>query len=83
MALIHNCIIRGFNTLYVQALEVQPHEYKDFISYAHACCLAIEAHHMGEETIAFPAIEEATGVKGIMDENIAQHRRPTSQRQPR
>lgn len=73
MALVHNCIFRGFNSIYTKALEVKASEYKDFISYAHALSVGLKAHHTGEEIFFFPAIEEATGVKGIMEVNVAQH----------
>lgn len=76
MALVHNCILRGFNSIYNQALEVDTSEYKNFISYAHALYLGLEAHHTGEEIYEFPAIEAATGIKGLMDVNIAQHGKP-------
>lgn len=76
MAVVHNCILRGFNSIYNQALQVEPSEYKNFISYAHALYLGLHAHHTGEETFAFPAIEAATGEKGIMDANVAQHGKP-------
>jgi hypothetical protein len=73
MALVHNTFIRAFNSIYHAALEVQPKDYKPFLSYAQACYLGLEAHHTGEETSGFPAIEQVTGVKGLMDVNVAQH----------
>lgn len=30
-------------------------------------------HHAGEETIFFPEVEQLTGQKGIMDQNVEQH----------
>jgi hypothetical protein len=76
MALVHNCILRGFNSIYNQALDLDLNEYKNFIPYAHALYLGLESHHTGEETHEFPAIEAATGVKGLMDVNVAQHGKP-------
>jgi hypothetical protein len=35
-------------------------------------CLSSD-HHEGEETVFFPRVETATGVKGIMEVNIEQH----------
>jgi hemerythrin superfamily protein len=73
MALLHNVFMRGFNSIYNQALEVQPQDYKPFLCYAQCIYETLDAHHSGEETKFFPRIEEATGVKGIMDVNITQH----------
>jgi len=73
MAVLHNAFMRGFNSIYNQALEVQPQDYKPFLCYAQCIYECIDVHHSGEETTFFPGIEEATGIKGIMDVNIAQH----------
>ncbi|OCL14787.1 hypothetical protein AOQ84DRAFT_358612 [Glonium stellatum] len=73
MSLVHNCIIRSFNSIYQQARYVKSSEYKDFVSYAYTCYQALEAHHHGEEKFAFPEIEKATGRKGLMEVNVAQH----------
>ncbi|KAF2492128.1 hypothetical protein BU16DRAFT_551840 [Lophium mytilinum] len=73
MALVHNIISRAFNGIYLQAPHVHPSEYFAFLSYCKASFDGLAAHHMGEETHAFPAIEEATGQKGLMGVNVAQH----------
>ncbi|KAF2469781.1 uncharacterized protein BDR25DRAFT_370412 [Lindgomyces ingoldianus] len=73
MALVHNCIARAFNSIYKQAPYVQPADYSSFISYSYSCYQGLEVHHHGEETYLFPAIEEATGIKGLMDGNVKQH----------
>lgn len=73
MALVHNCFVRAFNSIYQQASHVSPSEYKNFIRYAYACFEGIELHHAGEENSAFPAIEAKAGEKGLMAINIAQH----------
>lgn len=73
MALVHNCIIRGFNSIYNQAPHIRPSDYKSFVAYCYACFEGLEAHHTGEETHFFPDIEAATGKKGIMEVNVKQH----------
>jgi hypothetical protein len=35
MALVHNSIIRGLNSIYLQAPHVGPKDYKDFIAYCY------------------------------------------------
>lgn len=72
MAMVHNSIIRGWNSIYLQAPNVVPHDFKDFVGYAYAWYELLDAHHRGEEEFAFPALEKMTGVKGIMDANIQQ-----------
>ncbi|KAA8893695.1 hypothetical protein FN846DRAFT_1003962 [Sphaerosporella brunnea] len=73
MALVHNCIIRGLNSIYLQAPYLSPSDHADFILYAQGWSGVIHAHHEGEETIIFPTIEEKTGQAGIMSTNVAQH----------
>ena len=73
MALSHNSLIRGFNSIYQQAPRLSPSDHKDFICYCLAWHNCVEKHHHYEETLFFPAIEKATGVKGIMDGEVEQH----------
>jgi|SRR6186713_2615099 len=73
MALVHNCIIRAMNSIYIQAPLIPSSEYKSFISYSLSVFQGLGAHHGGEEEIFFPELEKWTGEKGIMDTNIAQH----------
>jgi hypothetical protein len=81
MAVLHNGLIRGLNTLYLQAPHVQPQDYADFIAYCLLWSETVNSHHHGEETNLFPAIEEAAGPEGkwLMGENLKQHdKRPWS-----
>ncbi|KAF1998332.1 hypothetical protein P154DRAFT_495311 [Amniculicola lignicola CBS 123094] len=73
MTLVHNCISRAFNTIYLQAPHILPADESSFISYCWAGYQGLEAHHDGEENILFPMLEEKTGEKGLMNANIAQH----------
>lgn len=74
MACVHNIIIRGFNSIYLQAPKVKPSDYKDFVGYSLAWWEVIHSHHEGEEAFLFPEIERQAGEKGIMDSNIDQHK---------
>ncbi|KAL1964137.1 hypothetical protein VTN77DRAFT_7225 [Rasamsonia byssochlamydoides] len=74
MAIVHNSIIRGLNTIYLQAPHVKSSDFRDFIGYCHCWYEVLQAHHHGEENNLFPWIEEAVGEKGIMDVNREQHR---------
>lgn len=74
MSNIHNVIIRGLNSILLQAPYItEPRDQQDMILYAHALCLLIHEHHKTEETLFFPLIEQATGVTDIMEKNVVQH----------
>jgi hemerythrin-like domain-containing protein len=74
MALAHNVLIRGLNSIYLQAPNIKPEDHSDFINYCKSWCQVLENHHTGEETTLFPQIEKITGEAGIMDVNVEQHR---------
>jgi hypothetical protein len=73
MTLSHNSIIRGFNSIYQQAPRIGVSSNKDFIAYCLAWQKLVHTHHYYEEIGFFPAIEEATGQKGIMDSAVNEH----------
>jgi hypothetical protein len=75
MAILHNGLRRGLNTIYLQAPHVQPGDYADFIAYCLLWSPTVTLHHHSNEINPFPAIEEAAGPdgKGVMDENLKQH----------
>ena len=73
MVIVHNIIIHGLNSIYLQAPHIKPEDYTDFIGYCLCWSELLHTHHHGEETTMFPAIEKASGVVGIMDVNVHQH----------
>lgn len=88
MACVHNVIIRGLNSIYLQARNVAPTKVSaitpqnkadvqtrdDFVDYAREWSIFLHLHHDGEEALLFPEIEKATATTGIMDRNVQQHR---------
>jgi hemerythrin-like domain-containing protein len=74
MALVHNMIILGINSIYLQAPHITPADEKSFCKYITCWYDVVDGHHAGEEDILFPAVESMTGVKGIMDTNKGQHK---------
>ncbi|GKT64227.1 hemerythrin HHE cation binding domain-containing protein [Colletotrichum tofieldiae] len=74
MALIHNMAIRGLNSIYLQAPHVSASDAKGFLQYTLAWYSLLHVHHAGEEADFFPAVEELTGQKGLMDCNVSQHK---------
>jgi hemerythrin-like domain-containing protein len=80
MALAHNVIIRGLNSMYLQAPHIPSSDQiaiRDFLIYAQCWCESMEHHHHSEEEIFFPYIEQLTGIPGIMEQNKEQHRQFT------
>jgi len=63
MALIHNAILRGYNTIYLQAPHVQPADYEDFIGYCLTWYRLVKSHHDDEEENLFPKVVEVLGKK--------------------
>jgi hemerythrin-like domain-containing protein len=74
MALIHNILLRGFNCIYLQALNVKkPEDIANFMAFCDAWSCTLRSHHNTEETVYFPLLEEQCQEKGIMARNHAEH----------
>jgi hemerythrin-like domain-containing protein len=74
MANAHNSLLRILNAIHKQAPFVSnPKDIQDFLQYCKYWCMWITEHHDSEEKYLFPWLEEASGEKGLMDGNIAQH----------
>lgn len=77
MALAHNGIIRGLNSIYLQAANIPSKDLdtvKDFLTYCQCWCESMHHHHDAEEQELFPSVERLSGVKGLMARNVEQHR---------
>ncbi|PGH18326.1 hypothetical protein AJ80_04504 [Polytolypa hystricis UAMH7299] len=77
MATAHNILLRGFNSSYNQCLGVDkgnPADIADFLIFNQAVYHLTHAHHLTEEEVFFPDVEEIAGVKGLMESNVQQHR---------
>ncbi|KAL3421065.1 hemerythrin HHE cation binding domain-containing protein [Phlyctema vagabunda] len=77
MALAHNTMIRGLNTIYLQAPFVPRSDVvlvKDFLIYCQSWSALVEVHHSQEEDFLFPALESRMkAARGISETNIKQH----------
>ncbi|KAF2707201.1 hypothetical protein K504DRAFT_411188 [Pleomassaria siparia CBS 279.74] len=73
MAHIHNTILRGYNSIYLQAPYVTNEDKADFVGYAQAWFRFVKSHHDDEELELFPKIEEVLGTKGLWDEMHKEH----------
>ena len=77
MALAHNGILRGLNSIYLQATHIPRQDLdaiRDFLIYCQCWCESMHHHHDGEEKVFFPNIELISDVQGIMERNVEQHR---------
>lgn len=77
MALAHNGILRGLNSIFLQATRIPRQDLgaiRDFLTYCQCWCESMHHHHDAEENEFFPSIELISGVQGIMEQNIEQHR---------
>ena len=77
MALTHNTIFRALNAIYAQALHVTAgtQDAADMLTYCTIVFDFIHHHHLFEETMYFPEIEKASGIPGLMDSNLEEHRK--------
>lgn len=73
MALLHNAILRGFNSIYLQAEHVKPQDYSNFISYSLVWAKFVQKHHDDEEGELFPKVEEVVGKPGALDKSREEH----------
>ncbi|KAI5272468.1 hypothetical protein E4T47_04356 [Aureobasidium subglaciale] len=74
MALLHNAILRGFNTIYLQAPHVQPANYHAFIGYSLTWYRFVKSHHDDEEAELFPKVDDILKEKGIWDKTHQEHK---------
>lgn len=76
MIIVHNLLLRGINSIYLQCINVErdPAVVPDFVSYAETWGKTVHEHHDAEETLVFPEMEELAGEPGLMEANVAQHK---------
>jgi len=81
MAHVHNMLLRGLNSILLQAPyiadsstpEYEAEDVRDLLLYVRAWCRTLEHHQRAEESTFFPAVEKMTGVVDLMDELEEQH----------
>jgi hemerythrin-like domain-containing protein len=78
MANVHNLILRGLNSIYLQADKISdPADISDFVLYVKAWQDTVHHHHSTEETLFFPRVEKIAVEAGlpanIMSRNLEQH----------
>lgn len=74
MSHVHNTLIRGLNSIYLQGPHVSsPTDIRDFLFFCTAWVKTVEHHQDTEERVLFPAIEELAKKPGLMEGNHHQH----------
>ncbi|KAH8722529.1 hypothetical protein GQ44DRAFT_711616 [Phaeosphaeriaceae sp. PMI808] len=73
MAHIHNAILRGYNSIYLQAPHIKEGDKAAFIGYASTWFRFVKSHHDDEEAELFPAVEKVLGEQDVWEETHAEH----------
>jgi hypothetical protein len=74
MALSHNSIIRGFNSIFQQAPRLQTTVDRcDFVGYCLAWIACVTTLFHYEETEFFPNVNKAAGQDGLLDDAVHEH----------
>ncbi|KAI1326590.1 hypothetical protein F5Y16DRAFT_374707 [Xylariaceae sp. FL0255] len=73
MALLHNSIFRGYNSIYQQAPNVKDVDKADFIGYSLTWHKFVKSHHDDEEVSLFPKVEDVLDDKTIWAETHKEH----------
>ncbi|RPA71989.1 hypothetical protein BJ508DRAFT_245101 [Ascobolus immersus RN42] len=76
MALVHNVIIRGLNSIHHQAPYISSLPTAEKLTFIKYCLFwfgFLHAHHTSEEEVMFPKISAAVGVPEVMEVNVTQH----------
>jgi hemerythrin-like domain-containing protein len=81
MALLHNSIFRGYNSIYQQAPHIKDADKSDFIGYCLTWFKFVKSHHDDEEENLFTKIEELLQDKDIWAETHKEHGMPNQPRQ--
>ncbi|KAG9602720.1 hypothetical protein KCU77_g2435, partial [Aureobasidium melanogenum] len=73
MALFHNAILRGFNSIYLQAPYVKVEDYAAFVGYSLTWYRFVKSHHDDEEGELFPKVDDILKEEGIWNETHQEH----------
>jgi len=73
MALFHNTVIRGVNSIYAHATLIDEQRLEDFLFFIKAWSKVLSLHHKGEETIIFPELKGFIDVESSIDQHQAIH----------
>lgn len=73
MALLHNSILRGYNSIYNQIPYIQEADKGDFMGYSVTWYKFVKSHHDDEEANLFPKIEDLLQDETVFAETHKEH----------
>ncbi|KAB8292894.1 hypothetical protein EYC80_007260 [Monilinia laxa] len=74
MALVHNILLRGLNSIYLQAPNVkETNDIADFVKFCDAWSSILHSHHAAEETVYFKLLDEQSSQDGVFIANHIEH----------
>lgn len=74
MAFAHNSMLRGLNSIYLQAPHVSDsQDISDFLFFVQAWAGWVLHHHDLEEEKMFPSFEKVIGISNFLEGNVKQH----------
>ncbi|RAL60009.1 hypothetical protein DID88_000635 [Monilinia fructigena] len=74
MALVHNILLRGLNSIYLQAPNVkETNDIADFVKFCDAWSSILHSHHAAEETVYFKLLDEQSSQDGVFIANHTEH----------
>lgn len=73
MALLHNSILRGYNSIYLQAPHIQEADKAAFIGYSLTWFKFVKSHHDDEEETLFTKVEELLNDKEVFAGTHKEH----------
>lgn len=75
MVRAHNLLLRGLNSIYLQAPYVSiPTDIKDLLIFCRAWIHTVNVHHSYEDSILFPGLIKLTGCEDIVSAEQESHR---------
>lgn len=73
MAFAHNAMLRGLNSLYLQADLSDPKDISDFLFFLRSWAGWVSHHHVLEEERMFPQFEKAMKQPNFLQGNVEEH----------
>lgn len=73
MALLHNSIFRGYNSIFLQAPHVRDADKPDFVGYCLTWYKFVKSHHDDEEETLFTKVEELLDDKDVFADTHKEH----------
>ncbi|KND91116.1 hypothetical protein TOPH_04249, partial [Tolypocladium ophioglossoides CBS 100239] len=73
MALLHNSLIRGYNSIVLQAPHVREEDKADFAGYSKTWVRFIKSHHDDEEDVLFPEMKSMLNDQHVWGDSYKEH----------